>query len=135
MKVIILIFSLFILGCSSYDTPKEKPNNIPQELIGKWKIVEVYDSHGGNDPYWLPHETGAIYDYWFKESGDFLKNNGEIQGNYTVDKDNYIFFQSSNNQNSYTYFIENITIDSLIIDLLNFEPLKYKYIKISSESE
>jgi len=131
MKTIILIFSLFILGCSNNHNPNEEPN-IPQELIGKWKIIEVYETDGASEPQWRDEDTGAIYDYWFKSNGSFLQSDGAFSGSYMIDENNDIELTINNVKK---YHIEYLTSDSLIIDLLNFEPLKVKYVKISSESE
>ena len=45
MKNILLILAISLLGCSK---SSEEPNNIPPELIGKWKIVETYTTDGGS---------------------------------------------------------------------------------------
>ena len=132
MKTIILIFSLFILGCSKNDTPKEDPNNIPQELIGKWKIVQVYETDGGSEPQWRDEDTGHSYDYWFKSNGTYVKFDGISNGVYIINSGNYI---TLTNVSSVTYLIESISNDEILINYLNFEPLKYKYIKVSSENE
>lgn len=131
MKTIILIFSLFIMGCSNDHTPNEEPN-IPQELIGKWKIIEVYETDGGREPQWRDEDTGAIYDYWFKSDGTFLQSDGIYNGTYTIDTSMKLTF-TINSPN--TVSIEQLTSTQLIIDFLNFEPYKHKYIKVSSESE
>lgn len=129
MKAFFLIFSLFILGCSNDDTPKEEPNNIPQQLIGKWKIVEVYETDGGSEPQWRNEDTGAIYDYWFKSNSTFLQSDGIYNGTYTIDTSMKLTF-TTNSPN--TVLIEQLTSSQLIIDFLNFEPYKHKYIKVNS---
>jgi hypothetical protein len=132
MNARILILSLFILGCSNDDSPNEEPSNTPQELIGKWKIVEVYETDGASEPQWRDENTGAIYDYWFKSDKSFMQSDGIYEGNYTVDSSlNLTLTINSSN----TVKIEKFKSDSLIIDFLNFEPYKQKYIKISSESK
>lgn len=134
MKAMILIFSLFILGCSSDDTPKKETNNIPKELIGKWKIVEVYETDGGSEPQWRNENTIYEYNIWFKNNGEYIKNEGDSYGIYELENNNLKYILTST-QNSQTVHIENLTINSLIIDFLNFEPYKHKYMKVSSESK
>lgn len=132
MKTIILIISLFLLGCSNNDNPNDELNNIPQELIGKWKITEVYETDGGSDPQWRDEDTGTTYDYWFKSDSSYLKSDGIYEGTYVVDLDlNLILTINSTS----TLKIEQLTSNILIIDFLNFEPYKHKCIKVSSESE
>lgn len=130
MKAIVLILSLFLWGCSNDDSPKDEPNNIPQELIGKWKTVAVYATDGASEPQWRDEDTGAIYDYWFKSNGEYVFFDGISSGVYSVNSENYL---TLTNVRSITYSIESISNDSLLIDCLNFEPLKYKYVKVSSE--
>jgi hypothetical protein len=134
MKAIILLFSLLVLGCSKNDTPKGDPNNIPQELIGKWKIIEVYETDGASEPQWRNESTIYKYNIWFKNNGEYIKNEGDSYGIYELENNNLKYILT-NTQNSQVVYIENLTTDNLIIDFLNFEPYKHKYIKVSSESE
>lgn len=109
----------------------DEPNNIPQELIGKWKIVEVYETDGASEPQWRDEDTGAVYDYWFKADKSFMQSDGTYKGMYTVDSDLKLTLTINS---SNTLKIEKLKSDTLIIDFLNFEPYKCKYLKISSES-
>ena len=119
------------MGCSGDDTPKEEPNNIPQELIGKWKIVQVYETDGGSEPQWRDENTGHSYDYWFKSNGAFLQSDGVISGSYVIDENNDIELTVNSVKK---YHIEYLSSNTLIIDLLNFEPLKLKFIKVSQKN-
>jgi len=132
MKAIVLILSLFLWGCSNDDSPKDEPNNIPQELIGKWKTVAVYETDGASEPQWRDEDTGAVYDYWFKSDGSFVQSDGIYEGKYVVDSDLNLTLTINSSIN---VKIEELTSNILIIDCLNFEPLKYKYVKVSSECE
>ena len=134
MKNIILILSLLTLGCSNDNTPKEESNNIPQELIGKWKIVEIFETDGGSNPEWRNENTIYGYNIWFKSNGVYIKNEGDTQGRYELENNNIKYILAST-QNSQTVHIENLTVNTLIIDFLNFEPYKHRYIKISSENQ
>lgn len=127
MKALVLILSccLFLFSCSKDDNLNDELYNIPKELIGKWKIAEVYETDGASEPQWKDEDTGAVYDYWFKADKSFLK------GTYTVDSDLKLTLTINS---SNTFKIEKLKSDTLIIDFLNFEPYKCKYIKISSES-
>jgi hypothetical protein len=132
MKAISLVFVLFILGCSNEQIPNIEPNNIPQELIGKWKIVEVYETDGASKPQWRNKNTGSIYDYWFKIDNSFLQSDGIYEGTYSVDS-NMTLKLTINSSNSVK--IETLNLDTLVINYLNFEPFKYKFRKVSSETE
>ena len=70
MKNILLILLLILLGCS--DDNEDPKNNIPAELIGKWKIVEKYTSEGGSNHIWSHYDSGRIYDKWFKNDGTYV---------------------------------------------------------------
>ena len=65
MKNLIYLFCLVLsFSCSNKDDKPE--NNVPQELIGKWKLIEIYESDGNSNS-WVPYDSGESYDIWFKE--------------------------------------------------------------------
>lgn len=135
MKTIILIFSLIIVGCSN-DTPKEEPNTIPEELIGKWKIVEVYETDGGSEPQWREYISSNDFHVWFKSDYQYENTDGDINcltGTYSINND-ILKYQSVCGGMS-VVSIELLENDLLIIDYLNFEPFKHKFIKVSLENE
>lgn len=135
MKTKILIFSLFILGCSNNHTPYEEPK-IPQELIGKWKIVEVYETDGGSEPQWREYISSNDFHVWFKSNYQYENTDGDtncLTGTYSI-INNVLKYQSICGGMS-EVSIELLVDNLLIIDFLNFEPYKHKFIKVSSESE
>jgi len=69
MKYIFLIVALILLGCSK-STTEEPINNIPAELIGKWKITESYYT-SGTDGYWKSYNSKKIVDLWLKPDGTY----------------------------------------------------------------
>ena len=136
MKTIILIFSLFILGCSGDDTPKEEPNNIPEELIGKWKIVEVYETDGGSEPQWREYMSSNSFHIWFKSNYQYQNTDGDencLTGIYSINSSSLKYESICGGQSEVS--IELLETNLLIIDFLNFEPYKHKYVKVSSENK
>ena len=127
MKNILLILAIILLGCTK--SSEELNNNIPPELIGKWKVVEIYSADGGSPASWSLIKNG--FSYIFFENKKVIRDNLQadcIEGNFTIENDNIIYFTFS--CISYESLIENLTNNELIIDTQNFEPLKYKFLKI-----
>ena len=131
MKYILLILVITFLGCSK---GSEEPNNIPPELIGKWKVVERYTTDGGSDPTWSLYDSGRIYDKWFKGDGTYIltrpsTNPDCMGGNYSV-LENNITYSNNPCTTGAPVTIELLTENELIIDTNFFEPFKVKYIKV-----
>lgn len=132
--ILTIILATITLSCSKNDN--ETQNNIPTELIGKWKIIEVYTTEGGlNDGAWSSYDSGHEYDTWFKNDGTFLLTNPSTNpdcmgGNYSILENNITY---SNNPCSIDQpvTIELINEINLIINLNHFEIYKTKYQKIT----
>lgn len=121
-----------VTGCNkgSNDDPK---STIPPELIGKWKIVELYTSDGSN-AYWHVYDSGRVWDKWFKSDGTYLNTDTDLpidcmSGNYTVNN-NYIQYSNSPCVPEEPVIIESLSNRELTIDGNFFEPIKTKYIKV-----
>ena len=135
MKKLFFFFSILIIGCSNQnDTVIEDISPIPPELIGKWKIIELYESESGINPVWRQVFTTNSYNYWFKINGEYIRDEGYIKGAFEINNDSLTFIVTST-QNSQTVLIEYLDSETLIINWLSFEPYKHKYIKVSSEEE
>jgi hypothetical protein len=139
MKKIFLFLSILFISCSPQNDPIiEDISPIPPELFGKWKIIEIYETNGVCIyPCWRDYISGNEYHGWFKEDNSYETTDGDstcLTGTYTVSKDNILKYTSDCGGEQEVY-IELLKIDSLIIDLKIFEPLKHKYVKISDEKE
>ncbi|OQY05244.1 MAG: hypothetical protein B6I20_01590 [Bacteroidetes bacterium 4572_117] len=138
MKKTLFLLCLFFLACSDKSEPiVEEINKVPPELIGKWKIVEIYETDGGSLPSWRTYNSGNEYHVWFKFNNKYEKSGGALTcltGNYTILDNNYLRYNSVCGGEQEVY-IELLKKDSLIIDLKIFEAHKLRYIKISSEGE
>lgn len=123
-----LLLITALLGCSKSDDNNQN-NEIPPELIGEWKAVEIYSIDVGS-PSWHPYEQQEEYIYFFNNNGNIktslLKSNCN-EGSFHITEDvriNFIFPCVT-----YEYIIEKLTEDELILDTQNIEVLKYKFIK------
>lgn len=91
-----LIF-IFSLGSCSDDENKIQENNV----IGTWKLVEVYGSDGTGGQ-WVPVENGHIYS--FTESNTLISNRFQCDGSYSSQTDSItIHFDCPENQFNGTY--------------------------------
>jgi hypothetical protein len=136
MKAISLVLVLFILGCSNEKIPNIEPNNIPQKLLGKWKIVEVFETDGASEPQWRNYTSSNNFNVWFKSDGKYVNSDGDVNcltGTYSLKNDTLSYFSSCGGKSE--VYIELLLSDTMIIDGLNFEPFKIKYNKIISETE
>jgi len=94
------------LSCSKHDDKSQ--NNMPQELIGKWKIVEVYSTDGGSPASWSPYDSGEVYDIWIKENNTYIsKDNDENcnNGSFSLDNDQITFHPCAS---AYPFTIETL---------------------------
>ncbi len=128
MKKILLILIIIFIGCTK---SSEEPNNTPPELIGKWKIVEIFSTDGGEPATWALYDSGEAYDLWLKQNGTYSDPNTDEtcnNGSYLI-SDNQITFSPCASE--YPLTIENLTQSTLILRD-NFIPdiFKTKYIKV-----
>ena len=126
---IILIIVSFILSCTKDN--EEPKNNIPAELIGKWKLTEKNINYGGREFNWVEVDTGMEYDIWLKENKEVIMttNNENCRtGTYRVveNKINFNFpcFGES------TIPIDSLSNTTLITNVSYIEYELNKYIKI-----
>ena len=131
MKYLIYLFYLLLsFSCSnSDDNPK---NNVPQELIGKWKVVEIYSSDGSTAS-WSPFDSGESYDIWFKENRTvvFIGNSENCRyASYSVSNNN-IYYSGNPCTTEEPIYIELLTNFELTLDLNSIEPYKSKFIKLN----
>lgn len=104
--ILIILLSFIVFGCSKDNTePQEEDNriknDIPSELLGKWKEVATRDYHMWDDDdngVWYASDTGKDYDYHFKEYSicceDFIVRGQDCdyQSYLAYKDDNLIFF-------------------------------------------
>lgn len=126
-----IIIAVITLNCSKSDS--ENQNNIPPELIGKWKVIEVYSTDGGSPAVWSSYDSGYEYDIWFKNDGIFMitgtTNTDCMSGNFVV-SGNDITYSNSICASNEPVTIELLNETDLLINLNHFEPYKTKYKKI-----
>lgn|SRR5690606_29975784 len=131
MKNLIYLLCLMLsFSCSNSDGKPE--NNVPQELIGKWKLIEIYSSDGTTSS-WSPYDSGEVYDIWFKENGTviFIGNSENcMDASYSVTGNN-IYYSNNPCTTEDPIFIEFLTESELILDLNSIEPHKSKFIKLN----
>jgi|OpeIllAssembly_1097287.scaffolds.fasta_scaffold491240_3 hypothetical protein len=130
MKNIIftIILAVITLSCSKND--KDNQNNIPPELIGKWKITSMYVVIENQ---WTNLDSNYAYDVWYKENSTviFTESNSNCPiTNYSI-TGNKIFYSSCDGKSEFPYIIESLTESELIIITPHFEGDKYKYQKIA----
>ncbi len=102
MKIFLSILIPVILIASCTKNNEEGPQNyIPPDLIGKWKIFEVYYTSGSiDDMNWVEYDSGKVYDIWFKSDGTF--QGADVQCDdctFIVSDDNNIFFYPNGDPN------------------------------------
>lgn len=114
-------------GCTKNDNPE---NNVPPELIGKWKIVEIYSSDGSSAS-WKPHDSGQVYDLWLKSDWTYLTLDNNVncnKGNFSINNNQITFHPCAS---EYPLTIETISAEILILrDNFTPEVYKTKYLKI-----
>jgi hypothetical protein len=95
---------LLVVCAISASIGLQAQNDIPSELIGKWKMVNIYalDSLGNNDAaetaaLMLDMVDSTIVEYVFTDSTFTLHMDGELSGtcNYTVENANLIVFDEN----------------------------------------
>jgi len=82
MKTIYLIL-IALLGFQTSCTKSETIDENQDRLIGKWQLVEIFGSDGGEGN-WSIVENG--YFYQFKENGVLESNRFNCNGNYTLEE-------------------------------------------------
>jgi len=130
-NILLLLIVVLVLTTLSCSKDNEKPkNNIPAELVGKWKLTEKYTNSGGGEFNWVEVDTGMEYDIWLKENNDMTTNNENCRtGTYRVveNKINYNFpcFGES------TIPIDSLSNTTLITNVSYIEYELNKYIKVN----
>lgn len=132
MKKVILIILVTItcFACSKND--ENSKNEIPDKLIGKWKITEIYSTDGGSPATWSVYDSGEVYDIWFKENQivSFTGNSNEcMSASYSVIESS-IYYTNNPCTTEDPIIIELLNDYELILDLNNIEPYKSKYIRV-----
>lgn len=131
MKNFICLFCL-ILALSCSKSNDELKNNVPQELIGKWKIIEIYSSDGSNES-WSSYDSGESYDIWLKSDWSYLSSNSNEDcnnGSFSINNAQITFLPCAS---EYPLTIETITVDILVLrDNFTPEVYKTKYSKIAN---
>ena len=133
MKTIFLILIILLFGCS--ESNQEEELNIPPELIGKWKQIEVFSTSGGDLGDWAPFDSGRAYDMWFKKDGTWISTDPTspcIEGRYVISGDQMTILHNNSSLCVQVdpVTIERLTSNELIIDYNFWEPLKSKNLKV-----
>jgi len=126
---LILAFFLFF-SCDEENTSIQP--KIPPELIGKWKVIAIYDTYGGSSPEWRTYYTGKEYDIWFKSNSEFTVTDPIDTcnlGEYSVSADMQITYENPCYETSIVTIV-SLNAELLIIDANHFEYMKTKYIKV-----
>ncbi|WP_452222492.1 hypothetical protein [Lacinutrix salivirga] len=131
MKNLIYLFCLVLsFSCSNNDDKPE--NNVPQELIGKWKLIEIYASDGNSNS-WVPYDSGESYDIWFKEDLGLVVSTmveGCQIGSFSISSNNEIVYNLPCSEQSIIP-IESLSETTLITDVTYIEYELNKYEKIT----
>jgi len=137
MKKLLFFLCLLLFGCSDNTDPViEDIKLVPPELIGKWKITEKYGSESGLNPTWGTYNSGNEYHVWFKNNFRYEKIDGDpvcLTGTFSISGNKLKY--TTDNCGEKEVLIELLNENNLIIDFQIFEPVKAKYIKISSEGK
>ena len=129
MRNLIIVFVAFVIifACKKKDIPSCYCD-FPDEFIGKWKIIEVYEFH--NTLLWTKYNSNKEYDIAFKEDCS-----------YTIpESENCLEYTFCYNDSSLILYLNGINYPQKIIELndtililqpkSDFEPIKYKYQKV-----
>ena len=130
-KILIVIVLLLALGCENKDDSTDN-KNIPPELIGKWKVVEVCSSEAEPGCTWSPYDSGDVYDIWFKENMEILVSSmtgGCQQGSYSFSTENEIIINLPCTEQSIIP-VESLTESILITNTTYIEYELTKYEKV-----
>ncbi|MFC4262650.1 hypothetical protein ACFOWM_07165 [Ferruginibacter yonginensis] len=134
MKTYFLCLLLFVATFSSC-----KKDNVNNGIIGKWKLIEVYDGYanGGNFQ-WNNISNDYSHSLEFSENGQYLRqeningNNQQCIGTYILQTDNNLEINSNCNTAIEKMKISELTTTILIIDRQVIEgKIRYKYTTIN----
>ena len=126
--ILTIILATITLSCSKSDN--ETQNNIPTELIGKWKVTSMYVAIENQ---WTNLDSNYEYDVWYKENStvNFTESNSNCPiTNYSI-TNNEIFYSSCDGESEFPYIIESLTVSELVVIIPYIEGDKYKYKKIT----
>lgn len=129
----LLLLTITFLGCSKNDgnNPNEE---IPSELIGKWKTVEIYTIEV-DPPSWSAYDSGENYDIWFKANGEVTfggRTDNCSKANYSIDG-NSLYYSGNPCISENPATIEALSDSELILNLNHFEIFKSKFVKVTTE--
>ncbi|WP_066225057.1 hypothetical protein [Formosa haliotis] len=138
MKNLIIFLSIILSfnSCSQNDEIIKKSNSI----VGTWKLIETYESNGGNNPQWTTISDG--YTYIFTKNGKFTSNRFSecTDGSYSITGINLTLDYSCNNFDTgietpagtfieeYSFEGENIILTPTYLTCI--EGCKFKFQKI-----
>ena len=127
-----VVIMLLMQSCNPVEPDSQQW--VPEELIGQWKTVAVFDSDGSNEPRWRDYQSDKTYDIWYKENGeyasfDFTYNDQCNDGTYSVNKKYEITFYTPC-AGIYIVQIDSLFGDTLIIDANHFEFIKTKSFRV-----
>lgn len=139
MKNMFLILSIFFFttGCSEEERTQQE-----NALYGNWKLIEIYQNDGGNNPQWTTVDSG--YTYTFNTDGTFSSTRFTecTSGNYQVSSNSITLDYSCNGfdtgiESPPGTFIENYIFENNYLILtpsyLNcIEGCDYKFEKIEN---
>jgi hypothetical protein len=124
-----LIFLIFlVISCDKRDS--DPKIDFTPNLLGKWQAYEIYSTDGASQPTWkaLPKEFAFYYEFFDDSVKTDFHGEGCNIGKYTFEKDIIIFTFPCI---SHSATVDSLTNELLILDTQNFEPLKYKYHKLT----
>lgn len=107
----VLFFSF--LSCSKSDDNSASK----QSVIGKWKLIELYNSDGGSSPTWHPITNGYTIEFLSNGTFNSTKYAECATGSYTISASNEISmtYNCPSFANNYIEKTETITNTQLIL--------------------
>lgn len=121
-----------LLSTLTFSSCKKDTNN---GLLGKWKLIEVYDGYGnGGNFKWNTVSTDNSHTLDFTNNGQYFRkenkngNNQDCSGTYLLQSDNTLEINSNCNTVTEKMKISELSSVLLIIDRQVIEgKIRYKY--------